>query len=105
LCSTKDYEIWYQGILGEKKVLYIHGFVDADWIVDIDHRISTCGYLFNLFVGEINWLSKRQSIVVLSTTKFEYMVYVHASKEVVWLHTLSSSIGFVFTSCKVVLWQ
>jgi hypothetical protein len=65
--------------------VYIHGFVDAYWAGDLDHRRSTSGYVFNLFGGEISWMSKQQAIVELSTTKDEYMAATHASKELVWL--------------------
>jgi hypothetical protein len=32
----------------------IHGFVDAHWDGDMDHRISTSGYVFNIFGGAIS---------------------------------------------------
>jgi hypothetical protein len=41
--------------------------------------------VFNLFGGAISWMSKRQAIVALSTTKYEYMETTHESKEAVWL--------------------
>jgi hypothetical protein len=66
-------------------VVNIHEFVDADWVGDLDRRISTSGYVFNLFGGAISWMSKRQAVVALSTTESEYMAATHASKEVVWL--------------------
>jgi hypothetical protein len=66
-------------------VLDVHGFVDVDWAGDLDHRISTSGYVFTLFGGAISWMSKKQVVVALSTTKVEYMEATHASKEVVWL--------------------
>jgi hypothetical protein len=47
-----------------------------------------------MFSGEINWMSKRQVVVALSTTEVEYMEATHASKEAVWLHRLCSGIGF-----------
>ena len=73
----------------------IHGFVDADWAGDLDHRRSTSGYVFNLFGGTVSWMSKKQSIVALSTTEAEYMATTHASKEAVWLQRLCSSMGLV----------
>ena len=73
-------------------MLDIHGLVDADWVGDLDQRRSTSGYVFNLFGGAISWMSKRQAIVALSTTKSKYMVATHASKEVVWLQRLCSGI-------------
>ena len=71
-------------------MLDIHGFVDAEWAGDMDHRISTSGYVFNLFGREINWMRKRQSVVVLSTTEAEYMAATHARKEEVCLQTFFS---------------
>ena len=40
-------------------------------------------------------MSKKQSVVALSTIKAEYMATTHASKEVVWLQRLCSSMGLV----------
>jgi hypothetical protein len=51
--------------------------------------------VFNLFGGEISWMRKRQAVVALSTTEFEYMAATHASKEAVWLQRLCSGIGLV----------
>jgi hypothetical protein len=83
LCSTTDYGLCYQGRPGLDKVLNVHGFVDADWAIDLDRRISTSGYVFNLFGGENGWMNKRQVVVALSTTEVEYMVAMHASNEAV----------------------
>jgi hypothetical protein len=76
-------------------VLEIHDFVDADRDRDLDRRISTSGYVFNLFGGEISWMSKRKAAVALSTTKDEYMETTHASKEAILLQILCSCIGLV----------
>ena len=54
LRGTSDYGLWYQGRPGLKKVLDIHGFVDADWVGDMDQRRSRSGYVFNLFGGAVN---------------------------------------------------
>eukprot|EP00253_Pinus_taeda_P029196 PITA_29196 len=53
------------------------------------------GYVFNLFGGAVSWMSKKQSVVALSTTEAEYMAATHASKEAVWLQRLCSSMGLV----------
>eukprot|EP00253_Pinus_taeda_P008992 PITA_08992 len=45
--------------------------------------------------GVISWMSKKQSVVALSTTEAEYMAATHASKEAVWLQRLCSSMGLV----------
>ena len=51
--------------------------------------------MFNLFGGAVSWMSKKQSIVALSTTEVEYMAATHASKEAVWLQRLCSSMGLI----------
>ena len=40
-------------------MLDVHGFVDHDWVRDLDHKRSTCGYVFNLVGGAISWMSKK----------------------------------------------
>ena len=90
-----DYGLCYQLIPGLDKVFDIHGFFDADWAGDLDQIRSTSGYVFNLFEGAVKWMSKKQSIVALSTTEAEYMATTHASKEAVWLQRLCSSMGLV----------
>jgi hypothetical protein len=95
LCGTTSYGLCYQGILGLDRVVDIHGFVDADWAGDLDHKRSTSGYVFNLFGGEISWMRKTQATMALSTTEAKYMAATHASKEVVWLQRLCSGIGLV----------
>jgi hypothetical protein len=59
LRGTSSYGLCYQGRPGLDRVLDIHGFVDADWVGDMDHRRSTSGYVFNLFGGAISWMRKR----------------------------------------------
>ena len=95
LRGTSDYGLCYQERLGLDGVLDIHGFVDADWARDLDQRRSTSGYVFNLFGGAVSWMSKKQSVVALSTTEAEYMAATQSSKEVVWLQRLCSSMGLV----------
>eukprot|EP00253_Pinus_taeda_P007026 PITA_07026 len=69
LRGTSDYGLCYQGKVGLEKVLDICGFVDADWARDLDQRRSTSRHVFNLFGGAVSWMSKKQSVVALSTTE------------------------------------
>eukprot|EP00253_Pinus_taeda_P028555 PITA_28555 len=64
-------------------------------------RRSTSGYVFNLFGGAVSWMSKKQSVVALSTTEAEYMAATHASKEAVWLQRLCSSMGLVQEAIRI----
>ena len=81
LRGTSDYGLCYQGRLGLDRMSDICGFVDADWAGGLDQRRSTSGYVFNLFGGALSWMSKKQSVVALSTIEAEYMAATHASKE------------------------
>ena len=51
--------------------------------------------MFNLFGGAVSWMSMKRSIVALSIAEAEYMAATHASKEVIWLQRLCSSMGLV----------
>ena len=68
-----------------ESILDIHGFVDVDWVGDLDQIISTSGYVFNLFGGAVSWMRKRYFVVALSTTKVESMASTHAISEEVSL--------------------
>ena len=58
LCGPTSYGLCYQGRSRLDKVVDIHGFVDANWVGDMERRISTSGYVFNLFGGEISCMRK-----------------------------------------------
>ena len=79
LYDTIDYAIYYQGRLILDRVIDVHECFDVDWVGDLDCKMYTSGYVFNLFGGDINWMRKRQVVVALSTTGFEYVEVTHAS--------------------------
>ena len=54
--GTIDHEIYYQGRDGLDIVLDVHGFVDAYWDGDLDHRRYTSGYVFNPFGGALGYV-------------------------------------------------
>jgi len=88
VCATKEDQDF-------DRVLDIRGYVDADWAGDLEQRRSTSGYVFNLFGGAVSWMSKKQSVVALSTTEVEYMAATYASKETIWLQRLCPNMGLV----------
>ena len=47
--------------------------MNSDFTKDLDKRKSTTGYVFTLAEGAISWVSKLQTIVVLSTIEVQYM--------------------------------
>src|SRR5277367_3512241 len=50
------------------------------------HAIS--GYAFILHGSTVSWSTKRQEIILLSTTESEYIAATYASKEALWLRSL-----------------
>lgn len=79
LCGTYNHCICYCGSYDMSRVIDLQGFIDLDFVGDLDCRRSTSGYVFTLF-GVVSWMSKRQPRVALSTTKVEYMAVANACK-------------------------
>ena len=73
---------------------HLKGFCDADYGGDVDTRRSRSGYVFQFGNGLIAWSSKGQKCTAQSTTKPEYIAACMATKEVVWLRRLLTSIGY-----------
>lgn len=63
-CSTKK----------EKNPTNLFGFTDSDYAKDLDDRKGTSGYVFMLGTTTVSWSSKKQSIVILSSTKVEFVI-------------------------------
>jgi len=55
---------------------------------DLDGRKSTTSYIFTLGGTTINWKSKLQGRVSLSTSEAEYVAISEAAKEMIWLKNL-----------------
>jgi hypothetical protein len=68
-------------------------YCDADWAGDLDDRKSTTGIIIKLNGCPIIWLSKKQSIVALSTAEAEYIAIATAVQEVVWINQYLSELG------------
>lgn len=74
-------------------MLEVHGFVNVDKVRDMDCKKIASGYVFNLFGGEISWMSDRKSIVKISTIEVEHMKTNHTIKEFLRLQRLCSGMG------------
>ncbi|KAF7334060.1 Retrovirus-related Pol polyprotein from transposon TNT 1-94 [Mycena venus] len=77
----------YQLVLGGSD-LTLTGYSDASWAA----RRSTSGYAFYLGTSLVDWSSKKQPIVTLSSTESEYVALTHASKNLLWLRKLLSEL-------------
>jgi hypothetical protein len=60
------------------------GYSDADGM-STEGRHTMSGYVFTIGTGAVSWSSKHQDLVMLSTTKAEYVTQMHAVKEAIWL--------------------
>ena len=90
LKGTTDYDIMFSKQQSDHS---IRGYVDADYVGDLNGRRSTTGYVFTLGGEPICWKSMIQSLVALSTTESEYMAMVEVAKESLWLTGLVKELG------------
>ena len=84
LKGTLNLAIKYQRL--ESNMLI--GYSDADWAGDLDDHHSMTGNLFLMAGGPVNWLSKKQAVVALSTSEAEYIALSSATQEAMWLRKL-----------------
>ena len=80
LRRTRNYMLIYSGA-----DLNPIGYTDSDFMSDKDSRKSTYGSVFTLGGGAVVWRSVKQSSIVDSTMKAEYITACEAAKEAVWL--------------------
>ena len=73
-------------------------FCDADHGGNKDNGRSTGGYVVLMGTGAINWSSKLQAIVTLSTTEAEFISAVEAGKDIIWTRQILSELGMPCTS-------
>lgn len=66
----------------------LSGFTDVDWASNIDDRRLTGGYYIYLGDNLVSWSSRKQQVVVRSSTKFEYCALAHGAAKVTWLQEL-----------------
>ncbi|GKV37331.1 hypothetical protein SLEP1_g45370 [Rubroshorea leprosula] len=66
----------------------VQGYVDSDYVGDLDKRRSLTGYVFTLGGSVISWKAVLQGKVALSTTEAKYMAMTEAFKEATWLRGL-----------------
>ena len=70
LRSTINLKLYY-GLKGSAKLSI---YINADWAGQKSDRKSTIGGVTIFYRGPINWLSRIQQVVVISSTKSEYIV-------------------------------
>jgi hypothetical protein len=73
--------------------LQVHGYAYSDWAGNVSNRRSTNGFMFSFGSGAINWNSKKQPTVALSSTEAIYKGTTIVTCEVVWLQKLLLDLG------------
>ncbi|XP_031250278.1 uncharacterized protein LOC116108144 [Pistacia vera] len=91
------------GILFTKKQPFtLEAFSDADWARDEIDRRSTSGY--NVFFGGnlVQWSSRKQKVVSLSSTKAEYRSLSQTATELVWIQNLFKELGIHINNTPII---
>ena len=74
--------------------LQLSGACDADWAGDQDTRRSRSGYCIFINGSLVQWSSKLQKSVALSSTEAEYICLSTGAASVLWFRSLLEEIGF-----------
>ncbi len=93
LKGTRDLEL---RLGGASAVPIPLGYSDSDYANDPgpQGRRSVGGYCFSLGSGMISWSSKKQKTIADSTCAAEYVAVSEAGKELIWLRTLLTELGY-----------
>lgn len=74
-----------RGLTYQKSNESLAGYSDADWAANVDDRRSYTGYAFTFAGAAINWISRKQKTVAMSTAEAEYVALSEATKEAIHL--------------------
>lgn len=77
----------------DENSVVLTGYADADWAGDITDRKSVSGNVIKVFGTTVNWMTRKQSCVSLSSTEAEYVSLCLATCEIMWLRGLLVEIG------------
>lgn len=66
----------------------LKAYVDADWAGDTETRRSTSGFCTKVFGNLVQWCSKKQSCVSLSSTEAEYVALSQCIAQAQWLRNV-----------------
>ncbi|QRW26323.1 Gag-Pol polyprotein/retrotransposon [Rhizoctonia solani] len=91
LQATKDLGIVYDSSKNSELI----GFVDADYAGDPHTSRSTTGWTFILAGGAIAWSLRKQPTISLSSTEAKYVAAASAAREILWIRSFLSELGFL----------
>ncbi|XP_061993289.1 secreted RxLR effector protein 161-like [Rosa rugosa] len=85
---------------GDEKLL---AYTDSDYAGDINDRKSTSGFVFSLSGGAVSRSSKKQPIVILSTTEAEYVAAASCATQGIWMKRVLDKLGHTQGKCITIL--
>jgi hypothetical protein len=97
LVGTQDYSIVYDGVVADGLITY----TDSDWAADQIKCQSMTGYFATLAGGIICWQSRLQKTVALSSTEVEYMALSDTSRQIKWIQSMFSELGFTLKAIPI----
>lgn len=71
---------------------FLNAFTDADWANDVVDRKSYTGFVIMLGNDTVNWESRKQRCVALSSTEAEYIAISDVCKDISFIQNLLSEI-------------
>jgi len=74
--------------------LRLVAYSDADWGGCVSSGKSTTGMALFLAGAVVDWGSRRQSIVALSSAEAEYIAASDTSREIIWMRRLLAELGY-----------
>ena len=85
--------------MGNLRIL--QGYINADYVGDLDQRRSTMGYIFMVAECAISWTAKLQDRMALSLTEAKFIATIEASNEALCLRELVEAFGIIQDSVLV----
>ena len=79
----------------DKREVTIETFVDAEWAGDEETRLSVSGYVMFLNGSLINWRSRAQQSVTLSSCESEYVSLAEAVRDLKYCRMMCEGVGLI----------
>lgn len=77
----------------DKEAPFLEVFCDADWANDLVDRRSVTGCIFKLFGCTVNWITRKQPTVSLSSTEAELSALCTAACHALWMVRVLRDLG------------
>ena len=99
--GTKTHGIHY---VAQSSLELVH-FTNSDWESDNTNINSAYAYVFMLAYGTINFSSKKQSAIALSSTDAEYRGAVNATTQCLWLRGILGECGIESETSTIIYYE